>query len=251
MASRSRITSKLVKWLVTQLQLSPKEALEHINKDYNVHIHYKMISRALKAARVEVIGNEKEQFGKVRDYLSELHRSNSGIVDVILQPESPPHKGGHQDNVAPKSGAAPSVALDHVAKTRKHKKKLPKNVTPATLPQTGEEIPVLQSAPTNEILIHVIFGKKKQAQNINGQSCENSNGSLAPNPTVPSPTAPGPTTTATNHVMQNMINGPQISAPFKKKQPIYKPSTPQVHEPLLPPIVPTNQTLLTRPKMAT
>ncbi|RYR72887.1 hypothetical protein Ahy_A02g007113 isoform B [Arachis hypogaea] len=93
MASRSWVTSKLVKRLVTQPQLSPKEALEHMKEDYNVHIHYKIISRALKAAREEVIGNEKEQFGKVRDYLSKLHRSNpasTDIVDVIPQPESPP-----------------------------------------------------------------------------------------------------------------------------------------------------------------
>ncbi|XP_025703540.1 uncharacterized protein [Arachis hypogaea] len=93
MASRSWVTSKLVKRLVTQSQLSPKEALEHMKDDYNLHIHYKMISRALKAAREEVIENEKEQFEKVRDYLSELHRSNPGstaIVDVIPQLESPP-----------------------------------------------------------------------------------------------------------------------------------------------------------------
>ncbi|XP_016164339.1 uncharacterized protein LOC107606838 [Arachis ipaensis] len=93
MVSRSWVTSKLVKRLLTQPQLSPKEALEHMKEDYNVHIHNKIILRALKAAREEVIGNEKEQFGKVRDYLSELHRSNPGstaIVDVIPQPESPP-----------------------------------------------------------------------------------------------------------------------------------------------------------------
>ncbi|XP_072066674.1 uncharacterized protein [Arachis hypogaea] len=93
MASRSWVTSKLVKRLLTQPQLSPKEALEHMKEDYNMHIHYKMILRALKAAREEVIENEKEQFGKVRDYLSELHRSNPGstaIVDVIPQPKSPP-----------------------------------------------------------------------------------------------------------------------------------------------------------------
>ncbi|RYR42602.1 hypothetical protein Ahy_A08g039058 [Arachis hypogaea] len=64
MASRSWITSKLVKRLVTQLQLSPKKALKHVKEDYNVHIHYKIISRALKTAREEVIENKKEQFRK-------------------------------------------------------------------------------------------------------------------------------------------------------------------------------------------
>ncbi|XLS67963.1 hypothetical protein HN51_018986, partial [Arachis hypogaea] len=59
--------------------------------------------------------------------------------------------GDNQANVAPKSGVAPSAVLDPVAKAKKHKKKLPRNVTPATLPQIGEEIPVSQFALTNEI----------------------------------------------------------------------------------------------------
>nr|XP_029144759.1 uncharacterized protein LOC112710546 [Arachis hypogaea] len=93
MADRSWVTSKLVKRLVTQPLMTPKEALEHMKQDYNVHINYRMIYRALKAAREQVIGKEREQYGKLHDYLNEIHKSNpgsTGMVDVIPQPEGRP-----------------------------------------------------------------------------------------------------------------------------------------------------------------
>ena len=58
-------------------------------EDYNIQLSGKMISRALKAAREEVIGDEGVQYGKIRDYLIELHRTNPGSttrLDVIPQP---------------------------------------------------------------------------------------------------------------------------------------------------------------------
>ncbi|RYQ96638.1 hypothetical protein Ahy_B08g092479 [Arachis hypogaea] len=73
--------------------LTPKKAIEHMKQDYNVHINGKMITRALKTTREEVMGNEREQYGKVRDYLNEIIRSNSGstaLVALIPQPETPP-----------------------------------------------------------------------------------------------------------------------------------------------------------------
>ncbi|XP_020965714.1 uncharacterized protein LOC110266117 [Arachis ipaensis] len=62
-------------------------------------------------------------------------------------------KGDNQAIVIPKSGAAPSAVIDPIAKARKHKKKIPRNVTPVTLQQAGVEIPVSQSAPTNEVIV--------------------------------------------------------------------------------------------------
>ncbi|XP_016164212.1 uncharacterized protein LOC107606692 [Arachis ipaensis] len=93
MADRAWVTSKLVKRLVTQPLMTPKEALEHMNQNYNVHIHYRMIYRALRAAREQTIGKEREQYGKLHDYLNEIHRSNpgsTGMIDVIPRPDSRP-----------------------------------------------------------------------------------------------------------------------------------------------------------------
>ncbi|XP_025628904.1 uncharacterized protein [Arachis hypogaea] len=93
LASREWVTSKLVKRLLTQPELKPKQARNYMIEEYNVHLSKKMISRGLKVAREIVIGNEQVQYGKLRDYLMELHRSNLGstaMIDVIPQPESLP-----------------------------------------------------------------------------------------------------------------------------------------------------------------
>ncbi|XP_072085035.1 uncharacterized protein [Arachis hypogaea] len=93
LADRAWVTSKLVKRLLTQSDMKPKQAMEHMVEEYNVHVSTKMISRALKAAREVVLGNERAQYGKIRDYLMELHRSNPGstaLMEVIPQPESLP-----------------------------------------------------------------------------------------------------------------------------------------------------------------
>ncbi|XP_072074904.1 uncharacterized protein [Arachis hypogaea] len=69
------------------------EAYEHIKIDYNVMINGKMVYRALKEARERVIGNERAQYSKLRDYLTEIHRSNPGsstILDVTPIPQSLP-----------------------------------------------------------------------------------------------------------------------------------------------------------------
>ncbi|XP_020972457.1 uncharacterized protein LOC110269142 [Arachis ipaensis] len=90
LADRQWVTSKLVKRLLTQPDMKPKQAMEYMIEDYNIQLSGKMISRALKAAREEVIGNEGAQYGKIRDYLMELHRTNPGSttrLDVIPQPE--------------------------------------------------------------------------------------------------------------------------------------------------------------------
>ncbi|XP_025628636.1 uncharacterized protein [Arachis hypogaea] len=93
MADRAWATSKLVKRLLTQPLVTPKEALDHMKQDYNVHIHYRMIYRASKAAREQTIGKEQEQYGKLYDYLNEIHRSNpgsNGMTNITPQPEGHP-----------------------------------------------------------------------------------------------------------------------------------------------------------------
>ncbi|RYR38304.1 hypothetical protein Ahy_A09g043303 [Arachis hypogaea] len=93
MVTRAWVTSKLVKRMLTQQLMTPKEALEHMKHDYNVHVNYKMITRALKAVREQTVGKEREQYGKLHDYMNEIHRSNLGsigMIDVIPQPEGRP-----------------------------------------------------------------------------------------------------------------------------------------------------------------
>ncbi|RYR52664.1 hypothetical protein Ahy_A06g027553 [Arachis hypogaea] len=93
LADRQWVTSKLVKRLLTQPDMKPKQATKYMVQDYNIKMSGKMISKALKAAREEVIGDEGAQYGKIRNYLMELHKTNpslTAILDVIPQPESLP-----------------------------------------------------------------------------------------------------------------------------------------------------------------
>ncbi|XP_015953530.1 uncharacterized protein LOC107477949 [Arachis duranensis] len=93
LADRQWITSKLVKRLLIHPDMKPKQAMEYMIEDYNIQLSGKMISMALKAAKEEVISDEGAQYGKIRDYLMKLHRTNPGStarLDVIPQPESLP-----------------------------------------------------------------------------------------------------------------------------------------------------------------
>ncbi|XP_061361615.1 uncharacterized protein LOC133305412 [Gastrolobium bilobum] len=71
------------------------EAYEHLKEEYKVHVHLKKLGKALHKAKKNIEGSEKEQYGKLRDYLAELLRSNLGStcqMQVIPQPvpNSPP-----------------------------------------------------------------------------------------------------------------------------------------------------------------
>lgn len=58
-----------------------------------VHINEKKLTWALKKAKLAVEGSEKDQYGRLWDYLHELLRSNLGSIarmNVIPRPESPP-----------------------------------------------------------------------------------------------------------------------------------------------------------------
>ena len=84
---------KLVKKLRIHPQLRHSEAFDHMKEKYNVHINDKKIYKTLKRARHLVEGSEKEQYGRLWDYLHELLRSYSGStakMEVIPQPEAPP-----------------------------------------------------------------------------------------------------------------------------------------------------------------
>ncbi|XP_057747884.1 uncharacterized protein LOC130967081 [Arachis stenosperma] len=91
LADRKWVASKLVKVLETRPDLTLKEAKDHMVEEYNVQLHDKIIARALKAARKQVIRKKGEQYGKIQDNLSELLRNNpcsTAMMWTIPQPES-------------------------------------------------------------------------------------------------------------------------------------------------------------------
>ncbi|XP_025635798.1 uncharacterized protein [Arachis hypogaea] len=94
MANQNWITDKLEKRLLTQLHLTHREVFDHIKIDFNVVCSDKMIYRVLSVARERYIGNERAQYGKLRDYLTKIHESNPGgsalleLIPTIL--DSPP-----------------------------------------------------------------------------------------------------------------------------------------------------------------
>ncbi|XP_016191556.1 uncharacterized protein LOC107632386 [Arachis ipaensis] len=93
MADQNWVAEKLEKKLLSQPRLTHAEAWDHIKIDYNVIISDKMLYRGLKIAREKYVGNEKAQYGKLRDYLQELHRSNHGSTALLAVepiPQSPP-----------------------------------------------------------------------------------------------------------------------------------------------------------------
>ncbi|MED6173954.1 hypothetical protein PIB30_064537 [Stylosanthes scabra] len=59
------VASKLVKVLISRPDLTPEKAKQHMDEIYKVKIHEKMVTRALKSAREQVIGKEGEQYGKI------------------------------------------------------------------------------------------------------------------------------------------------------------------------------------------
>ncbi|KAI9083656.1 hypothetical protein K1719_034357 [Acacia pycnantha] len=62
---------------------------------YNTHLNMKKVTKALQKAKKSIEGSEKEQYGKIRQYLSKLLRSNPGStcgLQVLPQPvpQAPP-----------------------------------------------------------------------------------------------------------------------------------------------------------------
>ncbi|RYR04617.1 hypothetical protein Ahy_B06g084389 [Arachis hypogaea] len=83
MADKKWVANKLEKKLRTQPHITLSKAYEHIKVDYNVVINGKMVYRALKEARERVIGSERAQYSKLRDYLCEIHMSNPGSSAIL------------------------------------------------------------------------------------------------------------------------------------------------------------------------
>ncbi|KAL4344260.1 hypothetical protein AHAS_Ahas11G0160600 [Arachis hypogaea] len=93
MTDRGLVASKFIKRLFIHPDMKPRQAMDYMIEEYNMQLNYRMIARALKVAREVVIGNARAQYEKVRDYLSEIHRSNPGsttLMETIPQPEALP-----------------------------------------------------------------------------------------------------------------------------------------------------------------
>ncbi|KAK7270341.1 hypothetical protein RIF29_23411 [Crotalaria pallida] len=92
-ATRNWVAKKLEKRLLTQPEMRRTQAYDIMKEEFMVHLNDKKVIRALRKAREAVEGSEKEQYGKLWDYLHELLRSNPGskaVMNVIPRPEFPP-----------------------------------------------------------------------------------------------------------------------------------------------------------------
>ncbi|KAI9074872.1 hypothetical protein K1719_043180 [Acacia pycnantha] len=78
MALGDWVAKKLEKQILTQPNMTKTEAYEHMKVKYNTHLNMKKVINALEKAKKSREGSEKEQFGNIRLYLSELLRSNHG-----------------------------------------------------------------------------------------------------------------------------------------------------------------------------
>ncbi|RYR75012.1 hypothetical protein Ahy_A02g009716 [Arachis hypogaea] len=83
MADQKWVADKLEKRLLTQLHMTHGEAFDHIKIDFNVVCNDKMIYKTLRVARESYVGNERAQYRKLRDYLTEIHKSNPGNTTLL------------------------------------------------------------------------------------------------------------------------------------------------------------------------
>ncbi|RYR56409.1 hypothetical protein Ahy_A05g022118 [Arachis hypogaea] len=83
--------------LVNKLRITPnliqREAEEWFKVEYDISVGERMIYRAMEMAKDIIEGTEKEQYGKLRNYLSELLKANLGSTCTMSthpQPEGLP-----------------------------------------------------------------------------------------------------------------------------------------------------------------
>ncbi|XP_072065370.1 uncharacterized protein [Arachis hypogaea] len=98
-ADQHWLSNKIEKRLAIHLQMTRKEASDFLKDEFGIHPNDKMVYRALKEVRDRIVGSETKQYGKLRDYLFELLRSNPGstaLLEVIPIPQSPPGYFGGQ-----------------------------------------------------------------------------------------------------------------------------------------------------------
>ncbi|XP_052114080.1 uncharacterized protein LOC127745429 [Arachis duranensis] len=92
-ADRVWVTEMLEEKIRDQREITCAEAETWFKKEFNVAINYKKIQRAMKKARENIEGSEREQYAELRDYLNQILLSNPGStvhLDTTPMPDSLP-----------------------------------------------------------------------------------------------------------------------------------------------------------------
>ncbi|XP_072060263.1 uncharacterized protein [Arachis hypogaea] len=77
-ADQHWISLKVEKRMSTQPHMRTSEVIDFLREEFSLTAHPKMVYRAVREARERIMGNEREQYSNVRDYLFEILRSNPG-----------------------------------------------------------------------------------------------------------------------------------------------------------------------------
>nr|XP_025618784.2 uncharacterized protein LOC112710668 isoform X1 [Arachis hypogaea] len=114
------ISKKVEKKMSLHPHMRTNEAVDFLREEFSLTAHPKMVYRAVKEAREKIMGNEREQYNNVRDYLFEILRSNPGSraeLCVTPIPQAPPvfdklYIGLEACKQGFKSGCGPLIHLD-------------------------------------------------------------------------------------------------------------------------------------------
>ncbi|XP_057760429.1 uncharacterized protein LOC130980804 [Arachis stenosperma] len=91
-ADQHWISLKVEKRMSTQPHMRTSEAINFLREEFSLTAHPKIVYRAVREARERIMGNEREQYSNVRDYLFEILRSNPGSraeLCITPIPQSP------------------------------------------------------------------------------------------------------------------------------------------------------------------
>ncbi|XP_025607940.1 uncharacterized protein [Arachis hypogaea] len=91
-ADQHWISRKIVKRMATQSHMTTREATEFLREEFSLAPHPKMVYRAVVEARKKIMGNEKEQYKRTRDYCEQILSSNPGStarLELMSIPEAP------------------------------------------------------------------------------------------------------------------------------------------------------------------
>ncbi|XP_020967434.1 uncharacterized protein LOC110266768 [Arachis ipaensis] len=114
------ISKKVEKRMSSQPHMRTNEAVDFLREEFSLTAHPKIAYRAVKEAKDKIMGNEREQYNNVKDYLFEILRSNPGSrAELCVTPisQAPPvfdklYIGLEACKQGFKSGCRPLIHLD-------------------------------------------------------------------------------------------------------------------------------------------
>ncbi|XP_015958579.1 uncharacterized protein LOC107482561 [Arachis duranensis] len=92
-ADQHWLSKKIEKRMATQPHMNTKEATEFLREEFLLCPHPKMVYRAVVEAGEKIMGNERDQYERSRDYCEQILKSNPGStarLELMPIPESPP-----------------------------------------------------------------------------------------------------------------------------------------------------------------